>query len=193
MPLQYIFTNMFSKLLSAKYGFFLIMPRETLLIIWELWCNTANVPHAIHDHMFCTWKNIIILLFGSCLELCKLSNHFIIYLTCFELPPPTPTHPPTHTHTPTQKEGPVNFAFSSSSCSFLNGEYTSKFHNTIRNNSWLPDWHVIFLIVFFDLLLTFHFIPGIFSDLVWSSQVVIDIRGFFTGFVAKGICTSEGV
>ena len=99
MPLQYIFTNMFSKLLSAKYGFFLIMPREALLIIWELCCNTANVPHAIHDHMFCTCKDIIILLFGSCLELCKLSNHFIIYLTCFELPPPTPTHPPTHPHT----------------------------------------------------------------------------------------------
>ena len=85
MPLRHIFTIVISKLLSAKYGFFLIMPRETLLIIWELWCNTANVPHAIHDHMFCTWKNIIILLLGSCLELCKLSNHFIIYLTCFDL------------------------------------------------------------------------------------------------------------
>jgi len=79
MPLQYIFTNMFSKLLSAKYGFFLIMPREALLIIWELCCNTANVPHAIHDHMFCTCKDIIILLFGSCLHLCKLNSYFIIY------------------------------------------------------------------------------------------------------------------
>ena len=85
MPLRHIFTIVISKLLSAKYGFFLIMPRETLLIIWELCCNTANVPHAIHDHMFCTCKDIIILLFGSCLELCKLSNHFIIYLTCFDL------------------------------------------------------------------------------------------------------------